>query len=166
MTGFVALYMSKMRGKKISILDIGSRNNVDSKSDSRTYKELFSDENWNYVGMDICPGDNVDIVVTDMYHWNIESESYDVVISGQTFEHIEYFWLTMQEIYRVLKPMGLVCIIAPSTGNEHRHPKDCWRFYADGLKAMATYAKLEIIEAVITHDDSTWNDAVLIAKKK
>ncbi|MEM1725222.1 MAG: methyltransferase domain-containing protein, partial [Thermoplasmata archaeon] len=42
-------------------------------------------------------------VVKDPYNWiEIEDSSVDVVISGQAFEHIEYPWLTIKEIYRVL----------------------------------------------------------------
>lgn len=160
MKGFIELHMSSMRNKNISILDVGSQDVNGS------YKELFCNKNWKYVGMDISPGKNVDMVVKDIYKWdNIQDENYEVVVSGQAFEHIEYFWLTMQEIYRVLKVGGLLCIIVPSTGFEHRYPKDCWRFYSDGLRAMATYVKLTIIEATVTHIDKFWNDSVLVARK-
>lgn len=57
-----------------------------------SYRTLFNNPKWNYVGCDLEEGSNVDIVLNDPYDWkNIESNSYDVVISGQAFEHIEYF---------------------------------------------------------------------------
>jgi hypothetical protein len=34
------------------------------------------------------------------------------VVSGQAFEHIEFIWLTILEIARVLKTNGLAVIIA------------------------------------------------------
>ncbi len=64
--------------------------------------------------MDIQEGPNVDIVVSDIYNWiEIEDSSFDVVISGQAFEHMEFFWKAIKEIERILKPGGLCCIIAP-----------------------------------------------------
>ena len=94
----------------------------------------------------------------------LQDEIFDVVISGQTFEHIEFFWLTMQEIKRILKQTGLCCIIAPSSGPEHKFPIDCWRFFPDGMKAIAKYAKLSIIEVYSVIED-LWNDTILICKK-
>ena len=121
---FVDKYLQNYKSKKIKILDIGSQDINGS------YKPLFENGNWEYKGLDICRGENVDIVVTNIYNWKeVRSNSYDVVISGQALEHIEYFWLTMYEISRVLKNEGLCCIIVPSSGPEHRYPKDCWRKY-------------------------------------
>lgn len=49
-------------------------------------------------------GPNVDVVLKNPYDWDaIESDSFDLVISGQAFEHIEFFWKTMEEMTRVLK---------------------------------------------------------------
>ena len=95
--------------------------------------EIFkSSDKWEYSGLDVEKGPNVDIVVENPYDWEIPDSSYDVVISGQAFEHIEFFWLTFLEMARVLKPQGLIILIAPSRGPQHRYPVDCWRFYPDG----------------------------------
>ncbi len=96
-----------------------------------------------------------------------------MIVSGKTFEHTEFFWLSLREIARALKTGGLVCIIAPSAGPEHRYPVDCWRVYPDGLRAAARYAGLETIEAWTQWDDpqkyddesNKWHDSVLIARK-
>ena len=38
------------------------------------------------------------------YNWKeIANDHYDVVISGQALEHIEFFWVTLGEIVRVTK---------------------------------------------------------------
>jgi SAM-dependent methyltransferase len=111
--------------------------------------------------------------VKNPYDWNeISSESFDAVVCGQMFEHAEYFWLTILEIRRVLKPNGLCCVIAPSGGAEHRFPTDCYRFYPDGMRAVARYAGLEVLEvyaqwnsALYPEMDPEWRDCVLIAKK-
>ena len=146
----------------LDILDIGS---YDSNEKPFNYGLLFNEKNWNYSGMDIREGPNVDVVVSDIYDWvEINDESYDVVISGQAFEHMEFFWKAIVEIERILKPGGFCCIIAPSTGPVHRNPFDCFRFTAEGMRAIGKYAGLEVLE-FYTNDAPIWNDSVLICKK-
>ncbi|MEI6884498.1 MAG: class I SAM-dependent methyltransferase [Bacteroidota bacterium] len=167
MTQFVQKYLTDLKKKEISILDIGSQDV------NGTYKPLFAQPGWNYFGLDIVEGENVNIVVKDIYRWKeIKDHSFDVVISGQALEHVEFFWLTMLEISRVLKNDGLLCLIVPSSGYEHRYPKDCYRFFPDGLKALADYSFLETIEAyncwdnyIIDGEPNDWKDSVLIARK-
>ncbi len=160
-------YLSGKENIRLKIIDLGST------EIGGTYKSIFDEEKWEYTGLDMMPGKNVDIVLSDPYNWlEIESDSADVFISGQTFEHIEYFWKTMLEIVRVMKSGALCCIIAPSSGPEHKYPADCWRFYPDGFKALARYAKLEVLEANTqwnpagyTDGSDMWADTVLVAKK-
>jgi SAM-dependent methyltransferase len=122
--------------------------------------------------MDLAPGPNVDVILHHPYRWReVASESVDVLISGQVLEHVEFFWITMLEISRVLKPGGLACIIVPSRGPEHRYPFDCWRFYPDGMRTLANTARL-ITERVSTQWEGSsdpgsdlWRDSVLVARK-
>ncbi len=161
-------YLSSKKDASLNILDIGS---LDINGSYRPYFEMFS---WKYCGVDLSSGKNVDIVLKNAYHWKeIPGKSADVVISGQSFEHIEYFWITILEITRVLKPLGLCCIIAPSGGYEHRYPVDCWRFYPDGFKALAKFASLVVLEAHTEwkpdqkYDDTSheWKDTLLVCQK-
>ena len=91
-----------------------------------SYRSIFDRPPWQYVGVDIVPGKNVDVFVRDAYRWReLKANSVDVLISGQTFEHTEFFWETAEEIARILKPNGLCCVIASRTGPVHRYPLDC-----------------------------------------
>lgn len=151
---------------KLDILDVGS---LDYKG-NYNYSDIFDEKNWNYAGLDLEAGHNVDIVVTDIYNWfEIEDNTYDVVISGQFFENLEFFWLTMNQIERVLKPNGYVCIIAPSAGPKHGGSlSNCYKFYEDGLKALAKYADLEVLHTSVDDrkEAAPWHDACLVAHKK
>lgn len=169
MLAFRSKYLESRKNEALLILDLGSLDVNGS------YREYFDSPSWTYRGIDMAPGKNVDIVLENPYNWReVKSSSVDVLISGQAFEHIEFFWITMLEIARVLRPEGLCCIIAPSGGPEHRYPVDCWRFYPDGLAAMARFAKLEVIEASTRwkpekkYSDlsNTWRDSVLICSKE
>lgn len=167
MVAFRKRYLSRFEGGLLSILDLGSQDV------NGCYRSIFDDPAWTYQGIDLAPGNNVDIVLEDPYKWSgIPSGSVDVVVSGQAFEHIEFFWLTMLEIARVLKPQGLCCVIAPSSGPEHRYPVDCWRFYPDGMRALANFSRLDVLEATTEwapedypDQSQAWKDSVLIASK-
>lgn len=160
-------YLAGREDEPLFILDLGSLDVNGS------YRDWFAVEPWTYRGIDMAAGKNVDIVLQDPYDWReIRSGSVDVMVSGQAFEHIEYFWSTMLEITRVLKPEGLCCLIAPSGGPEHRYPVDCWRFYPDGFTALARFASLEVLEVysqdgTTAHSDDSdvWRDTVLVCRK-
>lgn len=148
---------------KLRILDIGS---FDRNGDYN-YKSILNEENWSYDGLDLVEGNNVDIVIENPYDWKeIEDETYDVIVSGQAFEHIEFFWFTLKEIDRVLKPKGMICIIAPSTGPVHKNPYDCWRFTDKGMESLAKYINFEVLESG-TNDgnENHWHDSYVIARK-
>lgn len=172
MERFVAKYLGSYGNKDLVIIDIGSQD-IGGSYEISTYKPLFQNPRWKYIGCDVVEGKNVDLVLSHMYHWsNIKSGTADVVISGQTFEHIEYIWVSILEIARILKEGGLCCIIAPSAGYEHPHPVDCWRFYPDGFSALAKFAGLKVLEVYTQWDSSTypdyspvWKDTVLVCRK-
>lgn len=162
---FVETYLIDSTYK--SILDVGSYDVNGS------YRELFDVTKFHYTGLDMAAGPNVDIVPKKAYSWTeLSNDSYDVIISGQAFEHIEFFWVTMAEMARVLRPGGLMCIIVPRDLALHRYPLDCYRFDADGMIALARYSNLVPLHAS-THlapknAPPVWYtdaDSVLIAKK-
>jgi SAM-dependent methyltransferase len=96
---------------------------------------------FEYVGVDFCAGKGVDLVIDDPYKLPFEDGVADIVVSSSCFEHSEFFWLVFLEIMRCLKPHGLFYLNAPSTGEFHRYPVDCWRFYPDSALAMANWGK-------------------------
>lgn len=167
MLAFRKKYLDSRKNDPLLILDLGS---LDVNGSYREYFDVFP---WTYQGIDMATGKNVDIVLRDPYNWReIKSNSADVVISGQAFEHIEFFWLTMLEISRVLKPGGLCCLIAPSSGPEHSYPVDCWRFYPDGFAALARFSSLEVLSSYCQKEPTgypdgsdMWQDTVLVCRK-
>jgi O-antigen biosynthesis protein len=167
-TRFRELVDKKFSLGKINLLDVGSY------GVNGTYKEIFSDPGkYLYTGLDVNPGPNVDYTPSDPYRWpELPDGSFDVIISGQAFEHIEYPWLIIEEMNRVLKNSGLICIVAPSRGPEHKYPVDCWRYYPDGFRALAKWANLEVLDAKtnwgksgFTDGSDQWGDSFCILYK-
>ena len=149
---------------ELKILDIGSFD----RTGENNYSQILNEMKWDYKGLDLKEGNNVDIIVENPYDWQeIEANSFDVIVSGQALEHIQFFWLTMEQINRVLKPGGLCCIIVPSKGPVHRNPYDCYRFNEDGVISLAKYVKFDILESGTTQEQNShpWYDSYIIAKK-
>ena len=179
--------------EELKILDIGSFD----KDGNYNYGLILNEKKWTYHGLDLKQGNNIDIVVENAYDWEDEiedetydmteifkmksnlveenknelikklNETYDLVISGQAFEHIEFFWLTLEQVKRVLKPGGLFFLIVPSTGPVHKNPYDCYRFNENAMKAMAKYINFRVIEYGTNFDkiSDPWYDTFLVAKK-
>lgn len=128
----------------VRVLDVGSYDVNGS------YKGLFDQLNVEYVGADMSKGPNVDVVFNDPYDWSeLKDESFDFVISGNAFEHIEYPWLTIKEIYKKTKIGGFVCILAPNSIGEHRYPLDCYRYFSDGFSALAKWGGFTVVDVTV-----------------
>lgn len=135
-----------------SVLDVGGADVNGS------YSPLFKD--CKYTSLDHA---GADINVTG-YDWPIADEAFDAVISGQALEHDGWFWLTLQNIARVLKPTGHAIVIVPQVGMVHRYPVDCYRFLPDSMEALARWAKLTLVETS-SDDESRWKDLGAVFRK-
>lgn len=130
-------------GEPLKVVDVGAA----SIEGQPSYRTLFEGAGFDYLGVDLSPAFNVDVVLKDPHRWvEIATGSVDVVISGQMLEHDPYFWVTVCEIGRVLRRGGWCCIIAPSRGPAHFYPRDCWRFYPDAGAALMTFGGLDVVE--------------------
>ena len=156
---------------KPTILEIGSL----CLGNQWNVKELKNEMNINfeYIGVDTKAGKNVNMVLKDSYSFElIQDSSIDIAISTSTFEHIEFFWLSYLEILRVLKPNGLFYLNAPSNGDYHSWPVDCWRFYPDSGIALINWAKKNqynpiLLESFVSKQylENGWNDFVAVTLK-
>ena len=134
---------------------------------------LFRMTGMDCTELDLEAGENVNIVPDSIYLWTeLLDDTFDICISGQTFEHNPYFWTTMCEIARVLKPGGYCCIIAPGAGQVHRYPYDCWRFHPDSWAPLCHIAGLDIVETYFETDRNAplvlggaFRDSCVIARK-
>lgn len=161
MQNFINGYLD--RGKELKIIEIGSRDPTSANTLNATYRELFNNNGlWTFHGLDLAPGNGVDIVSSDPYRYPILSDTYDVVVSGQTLEHVEDMFAFIRELARITKPGGYMCVIAPWKWDYHPHPVDCWRIMRDGMRfLLGTVAQLEVLNVYEKADD-----CVGIAKKK
>lgn len=116
--------------KPANVLDVGSYDV------NGTYRPLVEGHGWEYTGLDLVPGPNVDIVSVQPYTFPVPDDQYHVVLSGSTMEHVQAIWRWVPELVRVLRPGGLLAIVTHWQFPEHRYPVDCWRIMPDGMRYL------------------------------
>lgn len=128
------------------VADIGS---MSRKRDENTYREFAP----NYIGIDIEPGLNVDLVMTGPYSIPLADESVDTVISGQCLEHVNNPFKLVLECARILKQGGHMLLTAPFQWREHKYPIDTFRYLPDGMRALMEEAGITVIKTYLIKDD-------------
>ena len=93
------------QGRRYRVVDFGSRI---SDGPRNSHRDVFAGYDVEYVGVDIDAGRNVDVVMKRPYKIPLRANSVDVVVSGQVFEHIPFFWASFLELARILRPGGLI----------------------------------------------------------
>lgn len=129
-----------------------------------SYRSLF-ETRFKYEVADLEAAPGVQHVLSDPYRLPLQDQSVDIVVSGQAFEHIEFFWRTFEEMVRVLHHDGYIFLIAPSGGPEHRYPVDCYRFYPDAYAALAKHAGCENVETY-WDERGPWRDLVGVFRRR
>ena len=122
--------LRRYTGDGDDVLDVGSMDI------NGTYRPLVESLGWQYTGLDLAPGKNVDIVSTAPYDFPMASDQFDIVMSGSTMEHVEAPWIWLRELVRVLRPGGLLCILTHWSFPLHRYPIDTYRYMPDGLQYL------------------------------
>jgi len=92
------------------VLDVGS---LDINGNNRY---LFED--CMYIGLDVIPGKNVN-VVSIAHEYKASDGIFDVVLSTNTLEHDMYYRLTLQKMVRLLKERGFMLFSVATSWREH-----------------------------------------------
>lgn len=153
-------------GDDLTILDVGGRDIGDQ---DRSYRSVFSDKSKHYFTADIAQGKGVTHVMPGPYTLPFQENYFDLVVSGQTLEHVYNPFRLVNEMKRVLKTKGIIIIIVPSAGPRHDNP-DCWRFMDDSFIGIAEDCDLEILHDWVDRTpyqdrSKQWADHVFVGKK-
>jgi len=136
----IAFYISSFTPEDVEgkrVIDVGSR------SPTNNVRAII--EKWNpkeYVGIDKIGGTCVDIVcsVEDAVE-RFGNESFDIVISTETLEHIRDWKKAISNMKKICKHGGKILITTRSRGfGYHPSPNtpDYWRFETDDLRVIFT----------------------------
>lgn len=88
-----------------------------------------------YVGCDMRPGPGVDRVL-NLHGLDLPSDSVGTALCLETLEHVEYPHRAVEELYRVVRPGGLLLITSTMDFHIHDHPHDYWRFTPDAFRSL------------------------------
>jgi|APSaa5957512535_1039671.scaffolds.fasta_scaffold77422_2 SAM-dependent methyltransferase len=96
-------------------------------------RPLFKEK--EYVGADYIDGPGVDLVL-DLRSIDLPDNSVGSALCMEVIEHVNEPFTAMNELYRVLKPGGVLVMSAPMNLEIHGSPYDYWRFTPEGFKEL------------------------------
>jgi SAM-dependent methyltransferase len=97
------------------------------------------------VCVDMFAGTGVDLVADAHDMPMVPSGSVDCVVSVSTLEHVRHPFKVVSELYRILKPGGLIYVNVPFIFPFHADPDDFYRFSCNGIKILCQ--QFEIMES-------------------
>jgi hypothetical protein len=127
-----------------TVLEIGSR------ARSALTRRQHIPAHLDYLGLDILPGPNVDLV-GDAHELTalLGGRRFVAAMSFSVFEHLAMPWKVALELNHVLTPGGLIYTQTHQTWPMHEEPWDFWRFSRHSWQTLFNSATgFEIVEAV------------------
>ena len=88
-----------------------------------------------YVGCDARLGVGVD-QIDDLMRLSLGDATVGTVLILDTLEHVENCHRAMEEVYRILKPEGILAISSVMLFPIHEYPCDYWRFTPEGFRLL------------------------------
>lgn len=148
--------VKKKIGQPDRVLEVGSLNINGSA------RSVFQEADTEYIGIDQIEGRDVDIV-DNAYDLEMIFPTkdfwFDLVICCETLEHDPYFWITIEQMKKVLKPGGWLIITTPGIKlQKHDYPEDYYRFFGETYKTVffADMIKVEVKEFYFKNN--AWKD--------
>lgn len=120
------------------VLQIGSRASVIDLKAANWRNRLSA---LPFVGLDMVPGDNVDVVADiagefRLLRDRLKTFQFGTVICAHVLEHVRQPWIAARNIERLLAPGGLLFIQVPWVQAYHPFPEDYWRFSFAGIRSL------------------------------
>ena len=88
-----------------------------------------------HIGCDLQPGRGVDRI-EDIHHLTFPDASIGTVLAFETLEHVADPIRAVDEMYRVLRPGGVLAMSSLMFFPIHEHPSDYWRFTPQGFELL------------------------------
>jgi len=128
----------KKLNKKTIILDVGAGHG--------DFQALL--KHMSYVGVDIYPYSEIDVVCDFSYCMPIKKNSVDVAVLMNLCEHIYQPQALLSKLRYALKPRGLMILTIPFMLKIHQAPLDFARYTHYALEKMAAESgfRIEVIE--------------------
>lgn len=111
------------------------------------WRALISSKVSGYYATDTFPTHpNIDFVSDAQGLLPIPDESFDSIFCCSVLEHMPKPWNAVPELFRVLKPGGVLILSVPFLYYLHGQPHDYFRFTHYGVRKLAQDAGFEVVE--------------------
>lgn len=128
-------WMQRVPGEDLAVLDVGGR--------IQPYRPLIETRVRKYIAIDPIPTGLVDAVAIGE-QLPFSDETFDLVVCSQVLCYADEPWTMVSEIYRVLRPRGILLLSAPAVFPSHAE-KDRWRFIPSRmLTLLSGFSDLEV----------------------
>lgn len=114
------------------IIEFGARQ-VDGQADFADLRQFFGGK--QYIGCDYVAGPGVDRIENIM-NLTIQNDSAGTCILVDTLEHVADPFKAMSEIWRILRPGGIVLLTVPFAFEIHSFPYDYFRYTKEGVASL------------------------------
>lgn len=88
-----------------------------------------------FIGCDMRSGPGVDQVL-NLHYIDLPDNTAGTVFLMDTLEHVEYPHQAAAEVYRILRPGGVLIMSSVLHFFIHETPNDFWRFTPDGFRSL------------------------------
>ena len=135
-----SLTEEEVRGKRV--IEVGSSD----ENGSVRYVFEFLDAA-EYVGVDIAEGPGVDMICSaENLVERFGKESFDIVMSTCTLEHIRDWKTAVSNLKNICKPGGILLIILPSDWVFHAYPHDYWRYKKEDIENIFSDCDILVLD--------------------
>lgn len=110
-------------------------------------REFYKQSTIETLDIDLNAGATYIADITNNNSNIIRNDMYDVVIFTEVLEHTLNPFDAINEVYRILKPGGVLVMTTPFNFRIHNPLPDCWRISEHGLRhLLKNFSTVEIIE--------------------
>lgn len=140
---FAKAALSTFKGR---ILEIGSKDY----GSTQNFRGLFPQS--EYIGVDLEPGPNVDIVHNiELGLGPLENERFDLIIICSVLEHTPTPWILANNIQELMSEKSAVYSCHPWVWRYHKYPDDYFRFSPRGIQSLFSGLKFWLPELYATY---------------
>jgi len=120
---------------------------LDAGCGNKPYACLLPNRVSGHIGIDVgsdLVGENLD-VFGKVYELSFGQEVFDTVLCTEVLQYVPEPLKAMQELFRVLRPGGVVILTTTQMWHVTNPPFDCYRFTENGLRFLAEKAGFSVL---------------------
>jgi SAM-dependent methyltransferase len=112
-------------------------------------RPMFSGK--HFIGSDMRSGKGVEVLL-NLHQLGLANESVGSAILLDTLEHVEYPHRAIEEVYRVLKPHGIIIMSSVMKFPIHDFPDDYWRFTPSAFQSLVKQFSWSLVQSAGEED--------------